>query len=212
MGAEAHLVTVEPEDLKVLQVHLVDRPELLGELLGRAVNVRVVHVHAADAHDTEELSGLLVAVAGAVFGESQRQVTVAARFRRKDAVVMRAVHRLQIIPSAQKGDLGLQFLDVVADLLLGVAAGVGRDGLAHTFGKLDEVGTALHESIALLPFVLLEHFHRGEHRLGVVREVAGGLVHLLLGQMGRFDAHVAGLEFGFLSQPFQLLHQHGPFR
>ena len=125
---------------------------------------------------------------------------------------MRAVHRLQIIPSAQKSDLGFQFLDVVADLLLGVSAGVGRDGLAHAFGELDEVGTAFRERIALLPFVLLEHFYRGEHGLGVVREMAGGFVHLLLGQMGRFDAHVAGLEFGFLGQPFQFLHQHGPFR
>ena len=72
MGAEAHLVAVESEDLEVLQVHLVDRPELVGELLGRAVQVGVVHVHAAHAHDPEELARLLVAVAGAVFGEPQR--------------------------------------------------------------------------------------------------------------------------------------------
>ena len=208
MGAEAHLVAVEPEDLEVLQVHVVDRPELLGELLGRAVQVGVVHVHAAHAHEPEQFTRLLVAVAGAVLGQAQGEVTVAARFRRKDAVVMRAVHRLQVVPATQEGDLGLQFLDVAAHLLLGVAAGVRCDRLAHAFGELDEVGATLHQIVALLAFLLLEHFHRGEHRLGVIRQVAGGLVHLLLGQVRGLHAHIAGLELGLLGQTLQLLDQH----
>ena len=51
----------------------------------------------AHAHEAEEFAGLLVAIAGAVFRQAQRQVAITARHRREDAVVMRAVHRLEVV-------------------------------------------------------------------------------------------------------------------
>ena len=95
--AEAHDVFLDAENLEILQIHLVDRVELLRELLRRAINVRVVHVERADAHEAEQFARLLVAIAGAVFGEAQRQIAITARFRRKNAVMMRAVHGFEVI-------------------------------------------------------------------------------------------------------------------
>ena len=82
--AEAHLIFLEAEDLEILQIHLVHGVELVGELLLGAIDVRVVHVERAHAHEAEQLAALLVAIAGAVFGEAQRQVAVTARLRRKE--------------------------------------------------------------------------------------------------------------------------------
>jgi hypothetical protein len=95
--AEAHDVFLDAENLEILQIHLVDRVELGGELLRRAIDVRVVHVERAHAHEAEQFARLLVAVAGAVFGQAQRQIAVTARLRRKNAVMMRAVHRFEVI-------------------------------------------------------------------------------------------------------------------
>ena len=44
------------------------------------------------------------------------------------------------------------------------------------------------------------HFHWRKHGLRVIRQMAGGLIHFLLGQMRRADADVVGGEFGFLGQ------------
>ena len=113
--AEAHLILLDAEDLEVFQVHLVHRAELVGELFGGAVEVRVVHVHGAHAHEAEELARLLVAVVGAVFGQPQRQVAVTARLRREDAVVVRAVHRLEVVALHQPFQLLLEFHSPVVE-------------------------------------------------------------------------------------------------
>ena len=68
-GAEPHLVLLEPENLEILQIHLVDRVELGGKLLRRAIDMRVVHVERPHPHQAEQLARLLVAITGAVFGE-----------------------------------------------------------------------------------------------------------------------------------------------
>ncbi len=62
-----------------------------GELLLGAIDVGVVHVERAHAHEAEQLAALLVAIASAVFREAQWQVAATARFSGKDAVLMRAV-------------------------------------------------------------------------------------------------------------------------
>jgi hypothetical protein len=95
--AEAHDVFLDAENLEILQIHFVDGIELGGELFRRAIDVRIVHVERADAHEAEQFARLLVAVAGAVFGQPQRQIAVTARFRRKNAVMMRAVHGFEVI-------------------------------------------------------------------------------------------------------------------
>jgi len=45
----------------------------------------------------KQLTALLVAIARAVFREAQRQIAVAARLSRKDAVMMRAVHGFEVV-------------------------------------------------------------------------------------------------------------------
>ena len=71
VGGETHHVFVDAEDLEILEIHFIDRPELGFELLLGAVDVGVVHLHGTDAHEAEEFAALLVAIAGAVFGETQ---------------------------------------------------------------------------------------------------------------------------------------------
>ena len=44
VGRKSHLVFLEPEDLEVLEIHLIDRAEFLGELILGAIDMRVVHV------------------------------------------------------------------------------------------------------------------------------------------------------------------------
>ena len=58
-----------------------------NNLVLAAINVGVVHVGRADMHGAEESGGWFVAIAGAVFGEAQRQVVITARFRRENADV-----------------------------------------------------------------------------------------------------------------------------
>ncbi|MFM1944955.1 MAG: hypothetical protein RI897_3937 [Verrucomicrobiota bacterium] len=56
MGAEAHDVFIEAEDLEVFEVHLIDCVEFLGELVGGAIDMGVVHVEGSDAHEAEEFA------------------------------------------------------------------------------------------------------------------------------------------------------------
>ena len=107
MCAEAHDVFFDAENFEIFQIHFVDGVKLGRELLLGAINVGVVHVERANAHEAEKLAGLLVTVAGAVFGEAQRKIAITARLRRKNAVVMRAVHRFEVIPFCDLGVLCL---------------------------------------------------------------------------------------------------------
>ena len=86
-----------PKILKYFRYISLTALNSCGELLRRAINVRVVHVERAHAHEAEQFARLLVAVAGAVFGQAQRQIAVTARLRRKNAVMMRAVHGFEVI-------------------------------------------------------------------------------------------------------------------
>jgi len=97
VGGEAHQVFLDAEDIEVLEIHLVHGIELGLELIFRAVDVGVVHLHGTDAHEAEEFAGLLVAVTGAVLGEAQGEIAVTARHRGEKLVVMRAVHCLEVI-------------------------------------------------------------------------------------------------------------------
>ena len=97
MRGETHDVFVDPEELEVFQIHLVHGEELRLELVFGAVDVGVVHLERANAHEAKEFAALLVAMAGAVFCEAQRQVAITARNRIVKFVVMRTVHRLQVV-------------------------------------------------------------------------------------------------------------------
>ena len=62
VGGETHDVFLDPEDLEILQIHLVDGVELGFELLFGAVDVGVVHLQRTHAHEAEEFAALFVAV------------------------------------------------------------------------------------------------------------------------------------------------------
>src|SRR6266404_48779 len=94
---EAHQIFLDPEELEIFQIHLVDGVELRLELLRCHVEVSVVHLHRAHSHEPEQLATLLVAITGAILRQPQRQIAITARNRREQLVVMRTVHRLQVV-------------------------------------------------------------------------------------------------------------------
>ncbi len=57
----------------------------------------IVHLHGAHPQQAKKLAALFVAVAGAVFGQAQGQVPVAAGLAGVDLVVEGAVHRLDVV-------------------------------------------------------------------------------------------------------------------
>ena len=61
MRAQAHQVLVDAEDLEVLVVQVDHAHELLLEQVFGDVEVGVVHLHRAHAHQPEQLAGLLEA-------------------------------------------------------------------------------------------------------------------------------------------------------
>ena len=71
MRAEAELVAIDAEDLEVIEIHLIHRLKLGGELFLGAVDMRVVHLHGAHAHQAEEFAALLVAVTRPILREPQ---------------------------------------------------------------------------------------------------------------------------------------------
>ena len=167
MGRKSHLVFLEAEDLEVLEIHLIHRAELLGELLLGAIDVRVVHVEGTHAHETEKLARLLVAVAAAIFRKAQREVAVATRFRCKNAMVVRAIHRLQVIA------LGLTPLAFSAFLqlhrrkhALGVVRKMAGGFIHFLFGEVR--GANAH--IAAGEFGLLGEFFEFLHKNGALRQ------------------------------------------
>ena len=97
MRREAHQIFLNPEEREIFQIHLVHGVELRLELVRRAVNVRVVHLHRAHPHQPEQLATLLVAITRPVLRQPQRQIAITARNRREQLVMMRAVHRFEIV-------------------------------------------------------------------------------------------------------------------
>ena len=99
VGGETHEVFLDPEEPEILQIHLIDGVKLLFELLLGAVDVGVVHLERAHPHEPEELARLFVAIVRSVFGEAEWEVAITVRHRGKELVMMRAVHRLEVVVS-----------------------------------------------------------------------------------------------------------------
>ena len=59
---ETHQIFVDPEQLEVVQIHLVDGIELRFELLRCHVEMGVVHLQRAHSHEPKQLAALLVAI------------------------------------------------------------------------------------------------------------------------------------------------------
>ena len=95
--AQAHHVFLDAKQGEVLEIQVDHAQEFLLELVLRDVDVRIVHLQRADAHQAEQLAGFLVAVARAIFRQADRQVAIRARLGTEDLVVHRAVHRLDVV-------------------------------------------------------------------------------------------------------------------
>ena len=94
---ETHQIFVDPEELEIIQIHFVHGIELRFELLRRHVEVRVIHLQRAHPHESEQLAALLVPITRPVFRQPQRQIAITPRNRRKQLVMMRTVHRFEVI-------------------------------------------------------------------------------------------------------------------
>src|SRR5436305_7989193 len=97
MRRETHQIFLDPEELEIVQIHLVDGIELGFELLRRHVKMRVVHLHRAHPHQSKQLAALFVAITGPVLRQPQRQVAIASRNCREQLMMMWTVHRLEIV-------------------------------------------------------------------------------------------------------------------
>ena len=98
--AQPHDKAVDAKEIEVTTIECNDAHELLLELRLGAVDVGVVHLHRAHAHQAEEFTALFVAVARAVLSEAHRQVSIAVQLGRVQLVVERTVHRLDVVADA----------------------------------------------------------------------------------------------------------------
>jgi len=80
VSGQAHDVFLNTEELEIFEVEVDDPGELVLELALGTIDVRVVHLHRAHAHQAEQLARFLVAIAGSILGQAQRQVAVGTRF------------------------------------------------------------------------------------------------------------------------------------
>jgi hypothetical protein len=71
-----HDILVDTEKFKVFLVQFNHAHELLLKLRFGTVDVSIVHLHRADAHQTKEFTRFFVAVARAIFGKAHEQVAV----------------------------------------------------------------------------------------------------------------------------------------
>ena len=97
MQAKPHHIFINPKDFKIFQVHFIHRLELLAKLSLRAVNMRIIHMQAAHPHQSKQFAALFIPVTGSIFRQPERQVFITLWLRGKYFMVMRAVHRFQII-------------------------------------------------------------------------------------------------------------------
>ena len=87
MRAQAHDIRLDLEELEVVPIEVDHAHELLLELLLRTVDVGIIHLHGAHAHQAKELAALFIAIAGAIFGQPHRQIAIAAQLAVIDLVV-----------------------------------------------------------------------------------------------------------------------------
>src|SRR5437867_1348239 len=104
MRRKAHQIFLDPEKLEIVQIHLVYGVELRFELLRRHVEMGVVHLERAHPHQSEQLAALLVAITGPILSQSKRQIAVASRNRRKQLVMMWAIHCFEVIAIGWSGE------------------------------------------------------------------------------------------------------------
>ena len=96
-AGQANHIVVQPQDGVGALIEFHHGLEFGLHLLRRAVDVRVVHAHAAHPQQPAHRAGILPAIDLPVFRQPQRQVPVAARLGGIDLVMVRAVHGAQSV-------------------------------------------------------------------------------------------------------------------
>jgi hypothetical protein len=93
MEREADTPVFEPEDPIDTAMHVQDAPALDDDLVARAIDMGIVHAHAANTQEAGNGAGILEAIGLSVFGETEGKFPIAAFARVEDLVVMRTIHR-----------------------------------------------------------------------------------------------------------------------
>src|SRR5689334_18082125 len=88
VGRETHHVFLNPEELEIVEIHLVNSIELALELLWRAIDVGIIHLQRTHAHEAEKLAALFVTMAKAILSEAKRKIAITSRQRRIQFVMM----------------------------------------------------------------------------------------------------------------------------
>src|SRR5262245_34332614 len=97
MKRETHHIFFNAENLTVFQVHVIHRPEFFVGLFLRAIDVGIVHVEATNPHQSKQLAALFVTIYRSIFRNTVWQVTVTFWFGRVYLMMMRTVHRPEIV-------------------------------------------------------------------------------------------------------------------
>ncbi|MFM1944956.1 MAG: hypothetical protein RI897_3938 [Verrucomicrobiota bacterium] len=153
---------------------------------------------------------MFVAVAAAIFGEAEREVTVAAGFGGEDAVVVGTVHGLEEVALAEAVLFEADFEGFLFECFELVIIGAEPFGFEAEDG-IDDFEFSGGEGFVAFALVFFEEDHGGEHGFGVIGEVAGCFVHAFPGEVGGAHAVVAGVKLGFLGELFEFFNEDRAF-
>src|SRR5215472_1913948 len=113
------------------------------DLVGSAEDVRIILRKAAHAHESVQHAGALVTIDGAEFGQSHRQLTIAAQMRLENQDMARAVHGLELVI----GLLNFNWAEHIFTIEVCVATGFPEIE-AHDVRRIDEIVAVLSEFVA----------------------------------------------------------------
>src|SRR5829696_10453290 len=97
MQRKPHDIFINAKYLEILEVHFIYGTELTVELLLGAIDVCIIHVQAADPHQSKQFTALFITVYCSVFSDTVGQIAVAFWLSRIDLMMVRAVHGSEII-------------------------------------------------------------------------------------------------------------------
>src|ERR1700722_5278491 len=97
MQAQAHYIFIYSEYLEVFQVHFVNCPEFFGKIFFAAINMSIVHMQAAYPPQPQEFTLLFESITGPVFSQPQGKILITSGLGCKNFMMMRAIHRPQVI-------------------------------------------------------------------------------------------------------------------
>ena len=153
------------------RVHIVDEfghaLDLILDLIGRHEDVRIVLREAADAEQTVQRAGQLVAVHDAELADTQRQVTVGVRLGLIDQHAAGAVHRLERERHiVDDGRIHIIFI------VIPVAAAVPEILVEHDRRRDLDIAGLLMDLAPVVDELVFEH-----HAVGQEEREARALVH-----------------------------------